>query len=409
MFIFVYNKLTIDKFKNCVYNNIRMKIPEYLKVESAIREKIERGKLKPGTKLPSEPELASIYKVSRGTLRKSLKLLVAEGFIYQIPGKGTFVTSPEDKKIEIIRKKQNYLRKINKGIGILIPCITESLFPGIVRGAEDVLREKGYHIMLGNYDVSWEKEKEYMEMFVERGVSGLIISPSFNSYLNPYYDILKKKNIPFVLTDVSINGIESDLVCSDNLKGAYEGTKYLISYNCKRILFLAGKRDVSSTKERFLGFKEAMEEGGLPLIEDLIKFGDFSEEFGYKSTKEILLREKIDGIFSANEPITVGVFKAIKEVGYSDIKIASFDEPDILFDLNLNIILIKQKRYEIGKYAAKLLLEKLEGKKKNENKEFKKILIPPEIIEIKKIVENKKGDENEKNKNLLGITKKGGE
>jgi DNA-binding LacI/PurR family transcriptional regulator len=152
-----------------------------------------------------------------------------------------------------------------------------------------------------------------------------------------------------------------------------------------------------------------MEEGGLPLIEDLIKFGDFSEEFGYKSTKEILLREKIDGIFSANEPITAGVFKAIKEVGYSDIKIASFDEPDIPFDLNLNIILIKQKRYEIGKYAAKLLLEKLEGKKKNENKEFKKILIPPEIIEIKKIVENKKGDENEKNKNLPGITKKGGE
>jgi len=157
-------------------------IPVYLRIEKNLRDKIEKGNIKPGDKLPTEEELALQFKVSRMTLRKALSILSAEGYIYQIPGRGTFVTSPEDKEVELIKKRHRQIKKMNKGVGILVPCITFSIFAGIVRGAEDTLRENHYHVILGNYDRNPEKEKEYIETFVERGVSGFIISPTICFY-----------------------------------------------------------------------------------------------------------------------------------------------------------------------------------------------------------------------------------
>ena len=357
-------------------------IPAYLRIEKNLREKIEKGKIKPGDKLPTEEELALQFKVSRMTLRKALSILSAEGYIYQIPGKGTFVISPEDKEVELIKKRQRQIKKMNKGVGILVPCITSSIFAGIVRGAEDILRENHYHVILGNYDENPEKEKEYMETFVERGISGFIISPNCFSSPRYYIEILKKRDIPFVFTDITINGVETDLVATDNFKGGYIGTKYLISLGCRKIAFISGWLSLYSSEGRLSGYRKALMEENIPYRKELVIDGDISEKFGYEAVKLLLIKNKIDGIFSANEPITIGILKAIKEMGVrpEELKIVSFDEPKIPLSLNYPVALIKQPRYEIGKVAAQILLERIKEKKKNLKTPFKKILLEPEMV-----------------------------
>ena len=230
-------------------------IPIYKEIEQDLKEKIETGYYKIGDRF-TEKELVKIYKVSRLTLKKATSLLAAEGYLSQIPGKGTFITSPDEQS----KPQTNDIRfkKLNKSIGILVPCITFSLYPGIIRGAEDFAHEYGYNVILGNYDANPEKEKEYMERFVRRGISGLMVSASYNSRLNPYYQILKKNNIPLVVIDTLVPGVETDFVATDNIKGSYLATCALIRKGCKKIAFLSGYFQASSSKERFTGYKNAL-------------------------------------------------------------------------------------------------------------------------------------------------------
>lgn len=364
-------------------------IPAYLRIERTLRNWIEKGVIKEGDKLPPEEKLASQFKVSRMTLRKALAFLCSEGYLYRIPGKGTFITSPGDKELENIQNKRNEIRKMNKGVAILVPCITFSIFAGIVRGAEDTLRENNYHVILGNYDGNPEKEREYMELFVKRGVSGFIISPNYFSKENLYYNVLKKKEIPFVFTDINVKDIEADLVATDNEKGGYLGTKYLISLGCKKIAFISGYLSLYSSEGRYTGYKKALMEEKIRFRKELVLDGDVSEEFGYETAKLLFSRSEADGIFSANEPITIGILKAIKELNIRiphEVKIVSFDEPNLPPGLNYPITLIKQPRYEIGKVAAEILLQRIKEKRRNLKSPFKKILLDPKITVEKEVI-----------------------
>lgn len=75
-----------------------MELPIYLQIAENIKEKIQKGSLKPGDPIPSENSLCDTFKVSRMTVRKGLAVLVNEGYITSIPGKGSFVNEPDTEK-----------------------------------------------------------------------------------------------------------------------------------------------------------------------------------------------------------------------------------------------------------------------------------------------------------------------
>lgn len=352
--------------------------PVYLQIEQDIRERILRGKLQKGERL-TEKLLSAQYKVSRATLKKSLSILAEEGYLSQIPGRGTFVTSPR----ENIRAGAARFRKLNRGIGVLVPCVTFSIYSGIIRGAEDYLRETGFHIAVNSYDTNPEKEAECMEMMVKRGISGFIVAASFNSHLNPYYEVILKKNVPLVLTDTPVKDIHADFVQSDNVKGGYIGTKHLIDSGCRKIAFLSGTLEAPSSRERMSGYRDALEEAEIKVDNDIILTDNFREKFGYEAANKLFKDRIADGIFSANEPITEGVLRAVKDSRVripDDAMIVSFDEPDIPPGINYPFALIKQPRYEIGRIAAHMLLERIRENRESKTLPPRKVLLEPELV-----------------------------
>lgn len=353
---------------------IKSSLPAYQKIETDLRDKIKSGFYNVGDRLPTEKEMSIKYDVSRGTLKKAIALLCEEGLISQIPGRGSFVCSFEQAlDIRAKRLRTHKAQTHNKSIAVLIPNITESLYPEIVRGVEDKCHEKGYKLLIGNYDATPEKERKYMVDFSEADIAGMIISPSYNSYQNDFYKQLRKRGIPFVLTDVSVAGVEADLVSNDNIEGAYQATKCLISSGCGNIAFFCGWLSVSSSQERWLGYKRALIECGVKENRELLREGDFTESFGYEAAKEILSNHHIDGILSANEPITNGLIRAVSEMKDTNLKLASFDNPIIPHDFRSDIVVISQQRYEIGKTAVELLFKRLDGGEMP----FRKVLIEP--------------------------------
>lgn len=100
-------------------------IPLYLQVSNDLRAKIERGVYRAGQKIPPEPELSQLYAVSRITVRKAIQLLVEDGLLSKLQGKGTFVCqSGPSRKIRDDRSK--------KVMGFSESCRANGVVPGAV-------------------------------------------------------------------------------------------------------------------------------------------------------------------------------------------------------------------------------------------------------------------------------------
>ena len=253
--------------------------------------------------------------------------------------------------------------KKTSSIGVLIADIADSFFAPIVKGIENTAREMGYSIILCDTGEEYEQEKLALQMMLEKRVDGLLITPSQTEY----GDILelKRKKIPFVLVGRHFDLVESDYVITDDIKGAFSATDYLIKKGHKKILFINGPNYISSAKERLVGYKRALQEHAILLDKSLVKEGALKMEDGYRIMKEILSAgTKFTAVFAYCDFVVLGIMQALEEgklkipgdiaiVGYDDVAFARF--------LQVPLTTVHIPKYELGKEAMKLLKKKIEG------------------------------------------------
>jgi len=349
--------------------------PVYLSIEKKLRQDIETGRLKIGSRLLPEPQLATKFKTSRETLRKALDLLTADGYLLRVPGRGTFVTHPADTTSSDFRRKLYHLRRLNQAIGVLVPSVTVSVYAGIIRGVEDYCRRHGYHVILGNYDGQPKKEKAYLEMFAERRVAGVVACPGYNSKSYPYRQLLLGKKIPFVLASAPVAGLKADVVKTDNISAARQATTALIQKSCKKIVFLCQHLSSPNSAERLTGYREALLEYNLPVKKRYILE---KSSPGYKEKLYHLTHNGADGFVSANESTTLDLVAALNSqpAGKKWPRIMAFDRPSLLAPGKYIITFLHQPAHQIGWEAAEILLRRLREKNKTEKAQGRTVILP---------------------------------
>jgi len=358
-------------------------IPEYLRLEQELRKSIVDGNLQSGERLPDENTLAGRLNTSRPTLRKALDILASEGFLIRIPGKGTFVIPPEERNTLSPSNNCRYFRKMNKGIGVLVPSIHLYLGAGIVCGVEQTSRKRGYHVLLGNYEGEPDKEKECMDMFLNRGVSGLVSFAGFTSDAKLYLDIIKKGYPPIVFAGSGIEGADTDLVKTDNIVGVGEAVEDLIAQGYRNIGFASIGLQSIAARERFIGYREALHKAGLDFSTKMVftqksAFPEHRENI--EQAKRVLTNAGIDALFVANEYSFIPFIRAIEEMNdkeFARLKIVCMDKPEFFDFSGYNISFLYQPAFKIGVVAADLLMDRIEKKIGDENVP-KKILLPVE-------------------------------
>jgi len=332
----------------------RPTVPKYRRLIEILRSQIRDGKFPSGKLFPSENAWAAKSRMSRVTVRQAYAELEREGYLVRRQGKGTFAYMPP------LPKSANGTDPDE--IAILVPCVTISLFPCIIRGVANVCSANGYHLLIANYDEAPEKERRCIEKMIRKPVAGLVICPSYNSQGAAYRRMLDLR-VPFVLADTRVDGIDADIVATDNFQASREGARRLIASGCRAIAFLSGHFSASTSRDRRAGFQAAMDEGGLKTDPRLILDGAFSEEFGFAAASRLLRKKgKVDGFFVANDPIAVGVVRAIQQAGVrvpEDVRICTFDEPDLRPKEHVPMIAIRQPRQETGLKAGEALLERI--------------------------------------------------
>ncbi|OQA22594.1 MAG: Ribose operon repressor [Actinobacteria bacterium ADurb.Bin346] len=282
----------------------------------------------------------------------------------------TVTVKNRNKVIEAI-KKLNYrpnrlARSLSKGktknVGFIIPDISNPFFPELVRGASDLLLSEGYYVFLCNSDNDPNKEDMYINDLTSMWIDGLIIAPSDTE--NRDIGIFKQILLPFVVVDREIKGLNKDLVIINNKKGAYEAVVHLINKGHKKIAILTGPKYAQTAQYRYAGWKKAMEENSL-FDDKLVFWGKFSIDSGYNMMREVFKSlGKVDAVFTCNDLIALGAMQAIEENKFTisdGISIVGFDDIYLSKFLKPPLTTVKQPTYEMGKTAAKLLLERMEN------------------------------------------------
>lgn len=350
---------------------------KYYDLMEELREKILKGEIHPGEKLPSENELSALYKVSRQTVRKALQILAGEGYVYAEHGRGTFCS-------EMLR----YTRKSNN-IAVIATYLSDYIFPRVIQGIDEVLTEEGYSILLKNTNNSRSREAKIIEELLKKDIDGLIIEPSksqiFCRHMN-LYQILDEYQIPYVF----IQGIYAQMedkphILMDDCRGGYLVTQHLIQ-NGRRDIAGVFKADDIQGLDRHKGYVRALQEAGIAYDPDKVIWYYTEDRKLHPYEKMRLLAKNrgqvfFDGVVAYNDQIAIELMRALEEEGLKcpeDVAVTGYDNSYLASSCRVPLTTIAHPQEELGKLAAELLLELLN---KNEvPKERRQQMIDPQLV-----------------------------
>lgn len=264
-------------------------------------------------------------------------------------------------------------------IALIVSDITNPFFTSLARGVEDTASDAGYNVFFCNTDELSEEEEKYTQVLLQKQVDGFLLVPANSSPHSIL--IIQKHNIPLVLIDRWVPGVEVDTVRCDSVGGSYELVRLLVSLGHRSIAMISGPKNVSTSIDRVNGYRKALEEAGIPFEEAYVQYGEFNQSTGYELAKRVLgMNPRPTAIFGANNFIAIGIMKALNDLGIrvpDDISVVGFDDLPEPLVVSPFLTVASQPSYEMGCRATLLLLERLAEKDKSEQQQ---VILPTDLI-----------------------------
>ena len=246
-------------------------------------------------------------------------------------------------------------------IGIIVPNVSELIFPPIIAGISETANCHNYNVILCVTNESPEKEVDFVANLRQRWVDGLIISTAITE--TPSLARLKEEGFPVVLMLRQIDHYNA--IVTDNVNGGYLGTKTLLERGFRRIALINGDTRLRLYRERHIGYQKALAEADIPYDPEIV----LQDILGWQSACEAIERliasgRLFDAVFATSEHKALGVLRGMQDHGIrvpDDVSLMGYDGMDTSLLANPSITSIAQPFYEIGQRAAGRLIELIEG------------------------------------------------
>lgn len=337
------------------------KLPKYIQLKQKILSWLDSGHLKPDEQIPSENEIAGQFGMSRQTVRQALGDLEKEGWLYKLQGKGTFVSQPKTRQIQNMQM-----------VGMITTYISDYIFPHIVRGAEGVLRDRGYSLTLSSTDNDKVKERNNLESLLVQPIRGAIIEPTKSAQGNPNLDLylaLQVHGIPFIMINERYPELHCPCLKMDDEAGGYIAAKHLIELGHRNI---AGffKTDDLQGANRLKGFIRAHREHKLSFQPGTITHysTETASTVPYAAAVSMLGQEqphRPTAFVCYNDELAIRLLQAARETGLSvpdQLSIVGFDDSPLSTAAEVKLTTIAHPKSAMGIDSANLLLDMIEGK-----------------------------------------------
>ena len=249
-------------------------------------------------------------------------------------------------------------------LGIIVPDMTISFFPQIIRGAETAARARNYTLIAANSDESSSRQKELLTLLRSQRVEGILLVVA--SAQTPVGEISRMLDagIPLVCVDRIPDRVPVDSVSLEDESAAALGVNHLIAQGHRRIAIVTGPLSLHNERRRLLGYRQALSAAGIAPLESLAWEGNLRPQDVAAVCLERLSDRAHwpDAIVCTNGPTALGVLRAMHTLRIAtpqDIGFLTFDELTVDDLFSPHITTVVQPAYEIGFQAAGMLLGRI--------------------------------------------------
>ncbi|HSG64105.1 MAG TPA: LacI family DNA-binding transcriptional regulator [Gammaproteobacteria bacterium] len=250
-------------------------------------------------------------------------------------------------------------------VGIIIPDLTNPVFPPIVRGAERALDAGGYIAILADSGSSDRSELEIVENMRARDVDGLILATAKRR--DPVVGTCVEQGIPLVLVNRTVSQHNVAAVINDDELGIELALEHLRALGHERIAYIGGPQSTSTGYVRYHAFLKRATGLGAGLDKALIVNATaFTEPAGARALATLLdTGKRFTAVLTANDLLALGCYDTLRARKLrcpDDISVTGFNDMPFVDRIDPPLTTVHIPHDELGVQAARLLLERIENR-----------------------------------------------
>jgi LacI family transcriptional regulator len=266
-------------------------------------------------------------------------------------------------------------------IALLVLDMANPFFVDIASGAERAARDAHLGVMLCNSAQSVAEEAEYLGMFAEQRVRGVLVTPADTTGRN--LESFRRHGIPCVFVDRVVSSAEACSVSVDDVAGGRLAVGHLLAEDHQRIAYISGPMQLPQCRDRYTGALAALAASGLP-PETLthIAADRLDVEAGRNAGARLLgTAQRPTAVFCANDLLALGVLQALYAAGVTvpdEIALVGYDDIEFAAAAAVPLTSVRQPASRMGRAAADLLIEETgDGAYQHEHRQ---IVLQPELV-----------------------------
>jgi LacI family transcriptional regulator len=274
-------------------------------------------------------------------------------------------------------------------IGLVVADIENPFFARAARGVSDVTKAAGFEVIVANSDEDPDRERAAVQVLLGKRVDGMIVAPASRTGAEAaHLTEVTERGTPLVLFDRGVHGVQADTVVIDNVGAAREAIRHLVRLGHRRVAIVteadSGPPELDDGRWRDLvrrvrdrpevyptgagrlaGYLEALEEAGIEVEPNLIRFAGYDRGSAADETIRLLTpTEPPSAVFATDNVMTLGAFEGIQRLGRRaprDVSIVGFDDLEWTSIVSPPLTVVAQPVHDMGRKAGRVLLGRIHG------------------------------------------------
>ncbi|RCV50575.1 LacI family DNA-binding transcriptional regulator [Marinitenerispora sediminis] len=258
------------------------------------------------------------------------------------------------------------LRQRSAGlVGMVVPELENPIFPMFAQAAEGPLAQHGYTPVLCTQTPGGIVEDEYVELLLERNVSGIIFVSGLHADTtadHERYRTLVSRRLPIVLVNGFAASIPAAFVSCDDRAASRLAVDHLAALGHTRIGFTSGPRRYVPVRRKLEGYEAAMADNGLP-TDDLVELSLFGVEGGHAAALRLLDRG-VTAVVCGSDLMALGAVRAARQRGLSvprDFSVVGYDDSQLIAFTDPPLTTVRQPIQAMALAAVRALCDEIAG------------------------------------------------
>ncbi len=299
-------------------------------------------------------------RISQATRERVLKALDESGYVYN-------------------QTAANLRNRSSNQVGLLLHDITNPFYSEMTAGLSHEMERHNLLLFLANSEESGERQQRFVDSLMRNNACGMVLCAARDTP-QAFFDGLKRRNIPVILTVRTFGDADFDYVGTDNFFGTQLATAHLLKLGHRNIAFIGGSQNSGTRAQRIGGFTSKLIEHGLSPKPEWIVTSQASQSDGARVAEALLTA--YPGITAAvcyQDIVALGVMQALRKMGRTpgqDFALVGFDDITEAALVQPALTTVSVAAKEIGRKAGELLYSRIQGN----DEPPKRIILPPALV-----------------------------